>query len=90
MQHCRSGKLDGKSGGAQTANPVRTVSWREPCQVDLSQYAYDTKGDALFSDKVISRFIAMSALADCFLVSAKGTFYPVHKVKLLEQSTVLG
>ena len=58
--------------------------------MSLSQYAYNAKGEALFSDKVISRFAAMSALADCYLVSAKGMVYPVHKSKLLEQSKVLG
>lgn len=69
---------------------IETMSCRELCQLNLSQYALDSNGDALFSDKVISRFAAMSALADCYLVSAKGTVYPVHKVKLLEQSKVLG
>ena len=58
--------------------------------MSLSQYAYNANGEALFSDKVIGRFAAMSALADCSLVSAKGMVYPVHKSKLLEQSKVLG
>jgi hypothetical protein len=58
--------------------------------MSLSQYAYNANGEALFSDKVIGRFAAMSAFADCYLVSAKGMFYPVHKSKLLEQSKVLG
>ena len=53
-------------------------------------HCYDAEGNALFSDKVIGRFAAMSALTDCRLVSAEGTAYPVHKLKLLEQSKVLG
>jgi hypothetical protein len=53
-------------------------------------HCYDADGNALFSDKVINRLTAMSALTDCWLVSVEGTAYPVHKVKLLEQSQVLG
>jgi hypothetical protein len=30
----------------------------------------------------------MSVLTDCCLMSSDGTKYPVHKVKLLEQSKV--
>lgn len=51
---------------------------------------YDAEGNSLFSDKVIGRFAVMSALTDCWLISAEGTAFPVHKLKLLEQSKVLG
>lgn len=62
---------------------------KQQCETQLA-HCYDTDGNALFSDKVISRLTAMSAFTDCWLVSTDGTAYPVHKVKLLEQSQVLG
>jgi hypothetical protein len=43
---------------------------------------------ALFSDTGFDRLVAMSAVADCCLVSSEGTKYHVHKAKLLEQSKV--
>ncbi len=43
--------------------------------------------DKQFSDKVQDRLSASAT--DCYLVSADGTRYPVHKTKLHEQSKVL-
>jgi hypothetical protein len=56
---------------------------------EFSQYSYDEERNPLFSEKVIRRLTAMSAVADCCLVSSDGDGYPVHKAKLLEQSKVL-
>ena len=62
---------------------------KQLCEAKLA-HCHDADGNALFSDKVISRLTAMSAFTDCWLVSIDGIAYPVHKVKLLEQSQVLG
>ena len=61
------------------------------CKDDLlpacHEYA-DADGIPYFSTKVTERLTAMSALADCYLVSSDGARHHVHKAKLTEQSKV--
>ena len=65
------------------------MSQQQQCKAAFAP-CYDAEGNALFSDRVISRSAIMWSMSDCWLVSTEGTAYPVHKVKLLEQSEVLG
>ena len=60
------------------------------CKDDLpacQEYA-DADGTLYFSTKVTDRLTAISALADCYLVSSDGARHHVHKAKLMEQSKV--
>lgn len=81
------GKLDGIYLAALSM--LLTMSQQQQCEAAFA-HCYDAEGNALFSDRVISRFAIMWSMSDCWLVSTEGTAYPVHKVKLLEQSKILG
>jgi hypothetical protein len=72
----------GGNGGSFCGASITTMSSQPATAGEIAQ---DEAGT--FSDKVQDRISANAA--DCCLVSANGTRYPVHKAKLREQSKVL-
>ena len=74
----------GGNGGSFCGASITTMSSQPPATT-AGEIAQDEAGT--FSDKVQDRISANAA--DCCLVTADGTKYPVHKAKLREQSKVL-